>query len=62
MKSASIIITDEGDSITFEVDFNGTFDDTSEAHNAALAIAETVAEQAGAPLVVTRGDDKEALQ
>jgi hypothetical protein len=62
MKSARIIITDEGDSISFEVDFNGTFDGNSEAHNAALAIAETVAEQAGAPLIVNRGENKDALQ
>lgn len=54
MKQAAIIISQEGEELSLKVDFNGTYDESCEAHTMALAIAEAVAEQSGNPLEVIK--------
>lgn len=51
MGIATITFQDEdGDTVGFTLNFEGTFDENSEAHRTALEIAEAVAEQSGIPL------------
>lgn len=51
MATATITFQDEeGGTVGFALNFEGSFDENSEAHQTALAIAETVAEQSGIPL------------
>ncbi len=51
MSIATITFQDEdGDTVGFTLNFEGTFNADSEAHRTALEIAEAVAEQSGIPL------------
>lgn len=51
MAIATITFQDEeGGTVGFALNFEGTYDEDSEAHRTALEIAEAVAEQSGIPL------------